>query len=56
MSWQTEYQIKLMTPEHVAAHFMDGDVIGMGGGTGIPPAIAKALSARVEEMDRSHYY
>ena len=51
MSWQKEYQNKLVTPEYVASFFNSGDTIGMGGGTGIPPAIGKAFGARAEELE-----
>lgn len=51
LNWKTEYQSKLVTPEYAASFFNSGDVIGMGGGTGIPPAIGKALGARAEGLE-----
>lgn len=51
MSWHEEYRGKLVTPEYAASQINSGDVIGMGGGTGIPSAIVKALGARAEELE-----
>lgn len=51
VSWQKEYQDKLVTPEYVASFFNSGDTIGLGGGTGIPPAIGKAFGARAGELE-----
>ncbi|MGE5370639.1 MAG: acetyl-CoA hydrolase/transferase family protein [Solirubrobacterales bacterium] len=51
MTWRAEYKSKLVTPEYAASFFNSGDVIGMGGGTGIPSAIGKALGARADELE-----
>ncbi len=51
MDWEKEYQSKLITPEYAATFFNSGDVIGMGGGSCIPPAIGKALGARASELE-----
>jgi len=51
VSWQTEYQNKLVTPDYAASFINSGDVIGMGGGTGIPPAIAQALGTRAGQLE-----
>jgi len=51
MSWQSEYQNKLVTPDYAVSFINSGDVIGMGGGTGIPYSIAKALGTRAEELE-----
>lgn len=50
MGWREEYQIKLTTAENVAMAFQSGDHIGVGGGTGIPPAIVDAIGRRAGEI------
>lgn len=51
MNWKSEYKKKLVSAEYAASFINSGDVIGMGGGTGIPVAIGKALAARADELD-----
>lgn len=50
MDWREEYQKKLTTAEEVAKAFKSGDIISMGGGTGMAPAIADALGKRSGEI------
>lgn len=50
MSWKEDYKKKLTTAEEVARHFNSDDIIGVGGGTGIPPAIVDAIGKRSSEL------
>lgn len=50
MNWRKDYQRKLTSAEEVALAFQSGDHIAMGGGTGIPPAIADAIGRRAGEI------
>ncbi len=51
MSWKSDYEKKLISAEHAASFFNSGDVICMGGGTGIPAAIGKAIAGRADELE-----
>ncbi|MGE5381451.1 MAG: acetyl-CoA hydrolase/transferase family protein [Methylocystaceae bacterium] len=50
MSWRDEYRSKITTAEQVAKVVTSGDVIGLGGGTAIPPAITEAIGQRTAEL------
>lgn len=50
MNWQDEYRSKLTTASEVAKVVQSGDVIGFGGGTAIPTAIAEAIGQRASEL------
>ena len=50
ITWQEEYQSKLVTAEQAAARIKSGDRIGLSGGTCIPPAFCTALSGRAGEV------
>ncbi|MGE5415528.1 MAG: acetyl-CoA hydrolase/transferase family protein [Acidobacteriota bacterium] len=51
MNWKEDYKRKLTTAEHVAKLIKSGDIIGVGGGTCIPPAIADAIGKRAAELE-----
>lgn len=50
MNWREEYNRKLTTPEEAVKGFMSNDVIGVGGGTSIPPLIMEALAKRAHQL------
>jgi len=50
MDWREEYKRKLTTAEEAARNYNSNDIIGVGGGTGIPPAIVDALGRRAAEL------
>ncbi|MGE5397027.1 MAG: acetyl-CoA hydrolase/transferase family protein [Chitinophagales bacterium] len=50
MDWREDYQRKLTTAEEAVKIFKDNDVIGVVGGTAIPPAISEALGKRGPEL------
>lgn len=50
ISWQDEYQSKLVTAEQAAALIKSNDRIALSGGTCIPPAFCTALSDRAGEV------
>lgn len=50
MHWREEYKRKLTTPDEAAKGFESNDVIGVGGGTSIPPLIMEALARRAPEL------
>lgn len=50
MNWEEDYKRKLTTADEAVKHFCSNDVILIQGGTGIPPAIANALTRRASEL------
>jgi 4-hydroxybutyrate CoA-transferase len=50
VNWREEYKRKLTTPQEAAKRFESNDVIGVGGGTSIPPLIMEALAQRAHEL------
>ena len=51
MDWREDYKRKLTTAEEVAKNFNSNEIVGVGGGTGIPPAIVDALGKRAAELE-----
>lgn len=50
MYWKDEYKRKLTTAEEVAKCINSNDIVGVGGGTCIPPAIVDAIGKRASEL------
>jgi len=50
MDWREEYKRRLKTPEEAALLINSNDRIAIQGGTGIPPAFAKAVAKRSSEL------
>jgi 4-hydroxybutyrate CoA-transferase len=50
ITWQDEYQSKLMTAQEAAARIKSGDRIALSGGTCIPPGFCTALSERAGDV------
>jgi len=50
VNWREEYRSKLTTAAEVAKVVNSGDVLGFGGGSAIPTAIAEAIGQRASEL------
>ncbi|MGE5397028.1 MAG: acetyl-CoA hydrolase/transferase family protein [Chitinophagales bacterium] len=50
MDWREDYRKKLTTADEAVKLIKDNDVIGVVGGTAIPPAITQALGKRASEL------